>query len=53
MQVLIEKEKKKIASVWRELPLTVAFELQGLDVANQWNRLGLVGHAQELLIPMR
>ena len=30
-----------------------ALELQGLDVANQWTRLGLLGHAQELPMQMR
>ena len=57
-QALIEETK--IANVWRELPPMVprmtsktALELQGLDVANQWTRLGLLGHAQVLLRPKR
>ena len=58
MQALIVETE--IASVWRELPPMVprmtsktALEHQGLEVANQWKRLGLLGHAQALPMPMR
>ena len=57
MQALIVETK--IARVWKKFPLIdprmtpkTAFELQGLDVANQWTRLGLPGQAQELPMPM-